>query len=345
MDTNILYNNEPKSTPDLFEPQLPKLLLAWFMERFPPSNLLPCFMLFFTVWYYSGNYGNEFEITINLCFELGLKFFALVVLFLIMRIIDEHKDFSHDAVHFPERVLHQTPLTLAHLRKVGYFASIFILLAHVDIEMYLNTAALTSFLVLSAWLILMTKEFFVKQWLAARPLTYASSHMLIMPLMSIWLITLLHSTNAEDLTFTELKPVHQEASLFLTALYFSGFTFFGGFAGEIFRKFRSPEELSTYVDAYNHIHSDRFLLIVGASSLTLMAGFSGLLIDHHSSVKFHEALLLNISFLMFVGATLMFWTIPVLYQLRPSRQLRKIVTAIAAFGILLVYGALFLPLF
>ena len=106
---------------------------------------------------------------------------TLLCLFFHLRVFDDHKDYTEDCRHYPHRVLQQGIVTLNELKVLGGIA---IALEFV-LSALCSTASLVSVLFAFCFSLLMFKEFFARDWLKRHFLVYASTHMLIMPLLAI----------------------------------------------------------------------------------------------------------------------------------------------------------------
>src|SRR5260370_16888606 len=112
----------------------------------------------------------------------GVAFLSATLSFLQLRLADEFKDFEEDSRYRPYRPI---PRGLIKLKELGWVwvasAAFQLLLA------LLLKPPLAVFLVLVwIYLLLMSKEFFVKSWLKARPFTSISTHIPIIPLINFY---------------------------------------------------------------------------------------------------------------------------------------------------------------
>ncbi len=155
------------------------------------------------------------------------------VLFFQMRACDEWKDLEDDSRYRPERPI---PSGLVSLRLVSGLA----LAGGVAAVLLTSTVSLPLLLPLAlawVWLGLMTFEFFVPEWLKARPVAYLVSHMAIMPLIDLFV------TAAEWLPYGNHPP--QGLWLFLLL------SFVNGCVLEIGRKVWAPESERNGVETYS----------------------------------------------------------------------------------------------
>lgn len=171
--------------------------------------------------------------------------------FLLLRISDEFKDAEDDAAYRPYRPVPRGLVTLRELAAVGAV----VLVCQLAITLLLGSYLLPY--LLSAWLLLwlMSQEFFVGEWLRARPIPYMLSHMFILPLIDFYLLAAAwQGHGAPPIAF----------GWFLAATYANGIVF------EIGRKVRAPEDEEVGVETYSALWGVRrasmvWLLAVGAA--------------------------------------------------------------------------------
>lgn len=112
----------------------------------------------------------------------AVAFITCLVFFLQLRIADEFKDAEEDANYRPYRPV---PRGLVSLKELGV---VFAFTAAVQLLLALLYAPVLVGILLIAWiyLALMSVEFFVRDWLIKRPITYLWTHMLIMPIVDFY---------------------------------------------------------------------------------------------------------------------------------------------------------------
>lgn len=176
-----------------------------------------------------------------------------LIIFFQMRASDEVKDHEEDCRYRPERPV---PRGLVSLRSVVIAA---LLLA---VPALLLALSITAWLMLLLglvwlWLALMSVEFFAPDWLKARPFAYLVSHMLIMPVIDLFV------TATEWLPHAPWPP--NGLWLFLTL------SFFNGCVLEIGRKVWTPENEREGVETYSRLLGFRTacLLWVAAAGTAL----------------------------------------------------------------------------
>ncbi len=106
----------------------------------------------------------------------------------LLRVFDEHKDFESDKIHYPNRVIQKGIFTLAEVRKFGFIAFILQIIAVLSISR--ANDILGVYLLMWFWTFLMTKEFFVKEWLKSQLFLYGLSHLVVTPLIFLCCLAL-----------------------------------------------------------------------------------------------------------------------------------------------------------
>ena len=160
---------------------------------------------------------------------------TLFCFMLHLRVFDEHKDYEEDCRYHPQRVLQRGLVTLRHLRWLGALA----ITLEVALSAWRGPGALFAWGVAFLFSLLMLREFFVRDWLKRHFLLYATSHMLLMPLLSLMVYSFA----------TGQAPTEAPGLFWLYA--FVGF--FVTFNWEVSRKIRAPEEEIEGVDSYTKV--------------------------------------------------------------------------------------------
>lgn len=164
-----------------------------------------------------------------------VAFLTCFLFFLQLRIADEFKDAEEDARYRPYRPV---PRGLVTLRELGW---VFAGAAVVQAALALWFFPPLLLILLAAWLYLtlMSVEFFARDWLKARPITYLWTHMLIMPIVDFY------ATACDWLPRGE-KPL-------TGLLVFLGASFCNGLLIEIGRKLRQPRDEEEGVPTYSKL--------------------------------------------------------------------------------------------
>jgi 4-hydroxybenzoate polyprenyltransferase len=204
---------------------------AWVKERFPLANIISGTLSYITM-VSIGRFIVNKDLT-NLGFLDILGALAFISHLLLLRIFDEHKDYEVDKINHPERALSRGLITLRHLKFLALPLPVLGLLWSV-----FNGAASNHSLILWCTLIcyslLMAKEFFIGAWLTKRLVLYSISHMLVSPIMILWIIV----GGSGHLELTNIL-------FFILAVSFTS-----GISYELTRKTRGTDE-DTALDSYN----------------------------------------------------------------------------------------------
>jgi len=202
-------------------------IIAYFKERFPPVHILLFAIVFFTA-YSVASYFSIQPIHIGIKELTGV--IAAISFFFRLRVFDEVKDLQIDNINHPGRVLQSGRISLKQLFIISAILSVFELLW----SYWNGPATMICWLVALGYSILMRYEFFVSSFLKPRLFLYACTHMLIMPLIMLWV----WSAYNQNL----LHP----------SLYFLGaLSLFGGFCFELARKIHAPDAERSTVDSYS----------------------------------------------------------------------------------------------
>lgn len=155
-----------------------------------------------------------------------------LVFFFLLRALDEHKDADVDRRFRPELPVPRGLVTLRELRAVGGAALALV----VVLNAWIAPVMLWAVAAVAVWAALMTREFFVRDWLRAHVGAYLVTHMAIMPLIDAY-------TTGLDWLVARAHPP-------LAIVWFLVVTFLNGVVLEIGRKIRPPEAEREGVDTY-----------------------------------------------------------------------------------------------
>ncbi len=164
-----------------------------------------------------------------------VAFVTCLIFFLQLRIADEFKDAEEDAEFRPYRAV---PRGLVKLRELGF---VFAAGAVIQLSLALLYSPMLVIVLAIAWtyLALMSVEFFARDWLKARPITYLWTHMLIMPIVDFY-ATACHWIPSGEKPWAGL-------GFFLAA------SFCNGLVIELGRKLRQPEDEQEGVPTYSKL--------------------------------------------------------------------------------------------
>lgn len=191
--------------------------------------------------------------------SLLVAFASSFLFFLQLRILDEFKDYEEDKQYRPYRPVPRGLVTLRELGRIGLVAAGIQAVSAVSLDRRL----LPLLGVTWAYLLLMSREFFVGEWLRARPALYLWTHMLIIPIVTLY-------ATACDWTVAG-SGIPDGVGVFLMA------SFFNAIGIEIGRKVRAPADEEHGVTTYSAAWGIRWavcgwmLALSTTAALALMA--------------------------------------------------------------------------
>lgn len=234
-------------------------------ERFPVLGHGPLILAFSAsaLTFSALLHGDRLDAPEHPWLKAGIAaFLSCFLFFLQLRIADEFKDFEEDSRWRPYRPV---PRGLVRLGELGWIfagsACLQLLLA-----LWLSPRLLLVLVPAWTYLALMSHEFFAREWLKARPITYLWTHMLIMPIVDFY-ATACH-------WLAQGLPAHPGLKWFLLA------SFSNGILIETGRKLRSPSEEEEGVQTYTRLWGARraplvWLACQGATALLAVAAAHG----------------------------------------------------------------------
>lgn len=158
-----------------------------------------------------------------------------VILFFQLRVADEFKDFADDSKYRPGRPVPRGLISLKELARVAWIGAA----VQFAIAIYIDIGLVPILILVWTYLGLMTKEFFVTNWLKKTPSVYLISHMLIMPLIAFYV-------SAFD-WLCECRAMPTGLGWLLL------FAFGCGLVLEIGRKIKSPDAERDGVETYSSL--------------------------------------------------------------------------------------------
>lgn len=158
---------------------------------------------------------------------------SALLLFFQMRVADEFKDFDIDLRYRPHRPVPSGLVSLHELAVLAFVGAAiqFLIAVTLDVGLVPILVAVWSYL----WL--MTREFYVPEWLKRHPVAYLLSHMLIMPLIAFYV-------SAFD-WLCSCKDIPAGIGWLLAV------SFFAGLVLEIGRKIKAPTNERVGVETYS----------------------------------------------------------------------------------------------
>jgi 4-hydroxybenzoate polyprenyltransferase len=210
-----------------------KNLLAYLNERFPFVNMALFAILFATVFSVASRAAaGAAGLLLPFGFSELAGMLATISFFFRLRVFDEIKDFASDAVLYPQRVLQSGRVSLRQLQALAWAGAAL----ELAWSLHRGWPAALGWLLAVGYSLVMRYEFGVADWLRARLLLYAVSHMLIMPLVIGWLW----------LAYAPWGLFWSAEGVLLALL-----SLLGGFAFELARKIRTPAAEREGVDSYS----------------------------------------------------------------------------------------------
>jgi len=240
-----------------------------------------------------------------------VAFGTAFLFFLQLRIADEFKDFEEDSRYRPYRAV---PRGLVSLRELGVLG---VIAAAIQLGLGLALDPSIVLLLAVAWiyLALMSKEFFVGEWLKLHPVPYLISHMVIIPIVDFYA------------TACDWWPTHDGMPTGLG--WFVAASYSNGIVIEIGRKIRAPADEEVGVNTYSSIWGPRNAVLVwlGAMLTTgICATLAAVQIDFVAPVV---AVLVT----MFLTSVFVVWR----FLTEPTKQRSKMIETLAGIWTILLY--------
>jgi len=237
-------------------------------ERFPIFAHGPLVIVFcLAVLLFSALQGVDS--TVPSITQIAGAVISALIMFFQLRVADEFKDFEIDTRYRPHRPVPRGLVSLPELARLAYIGAAIQFAIAISIDVGLVP------ILFGVWLYagLMTKEFFVPEWLQRRPAIYLVSHMLIMPLIAFYVSAF------EWLCDCSSMP---NGLGWLLALAFSC-----GLVLELGRKINIPEKERTGVESYSALWGTGVAIalwvlsvIAAVASYSMAASYLPLSADH-----------------------------------------------------------------
>ena len=186
-------------------------------------------------------------------------FIIIFMFFFQLRITDEFKDYEEDLKYRPYRPVQRGVISLKALGKIGIATIIIqIILAHV-----INPKLIYFMLLVWFYMFLMTKEFFIKNWLTERILIYALSHVVIMIFITLVIVKgtgyILESHFLETLYLSVEK---YGKNIFIGLIPLFALNYLNGIVLEIGRKTRRADEEEHGVQTYSKLWGKKKAVVI-----------------------------------------------------------------------------------
>ena len=205
------------------------------------------------------NFLKEIDIIPMPWYKLLPLFIIIFMFFFQLRITDEFKDYEEDLKYRPYRPVQRGIISLKALGKIGIATIIIqIILAHV-----INPKLIYFMLLVWIYMFLMTKEFFIKNWLTERILIYALSHVVIMIFVTLVIVKgtgyILQDHFLETLYLLLEK---YKKNIFIGLIPLFALNYLNGIVLEIGRKTRKADEEEHGVQTYSKLWGRKNAVIV-----------------------------------------------------------------------------------
>ena len=192
-------------------------------------------------------------------YKLLPLFIIIFMFFFQLRITDEFKDYEEDLKYRSYRPVQRGVISLKTLRKIGIATVIVqIILAHI-----INPKLIYFILLVWVYMFLMTKEFFIKNWLTERILIYALSHVVIMIFITLVIVKgtgyILQDHFSETLYLLLEK---YEKNIFIGLIPLFALNYLNGIVLEIGRKTRRADEEEHGVQTYSKLWGRKKAVII-----------------------------------------------------------------------------------
>lgn len=201
---------------------------------------------------------------------LAMTFSVMFLFFLQLRILDEFKDYEEDLKYRSYRPVQRGIVSLGELKMLGIATAII----QIALTLLIDTRLMVYVFIVWAYMFLMTKEFFIKEWLTRRIVIYALSHVVIMLLFVLFIF------KAETYSFLVRRGGHSKAVLILFFV-----SYINGIVLELGRKIRKSDEEEKGVQTYSKLlgrekaaliliiifFAEYFLVILGILGISYIA--------------------------------------------------------------------------
>jgi len=231
--------------------------------------------------------------------------------FLLLRIADEFKDKEEDAKYRPYRPVPRGLVRLSELAWIGIGVGI----AQLILALQIGWPLVGLLTVTWIYFALMSREFFVREWLKKRPVIYLFSHMAIMPLV--------------DWFATGCDWVHADGQMPQGLFWFLAASFFNGIVIELGRKIRAPNDEERGVETYSFLWGRRIAVLSWLSAMAATLACAGIAAQR---IAFTLPLLSTLGACWVAAAALGF-----LFVRTPQRKTAKGIEALSGVWTLALY--------
>lgn len=248
-------------------------------------------------------------------------FIVAFLQFFMVRIVDEFKDYEEDCKYRPYRPVPRGLVTLKELKVL--FIICVILQLSITLFVTRNFASLTLLLILWLFFALMSKGFFIKKTLDKSILFEAILDEIMMPFMLLFLASFTNQNNLAGFTFNfDVINIPDLWKILLLSYFVSCIV-------EVARKVRSKDKEEKGVKTYTTVYGIPKAILILTIFETLLA------LVQFSILGLNFILVIALMYLVIFATNIMF-------VIKKSRTLSKIVELSANLYIMLVYLSMFL---
>ena len=287
--------------------------LIYQKERFPFLAHGPLIMMFtFSAIAYSRICrGQDGFIGLN---DFIVGFITTFCLFFLVRILDEFKDAETDAKYRSELAVPRGLISFTEIKYIG----IVVFIIQISCILIVHPSMFLIYVIVMVYLALMTVEFFAHDWLNKNMWAYASSHMLIIPLVDIY-------ASGLDWFLEGAKP-------HLGLLFFFGVSYFNGIVLEVGRKLKDPTLEKEGVVTYSGLlgYKKGAMLWIAMLTLTAVIAMAACYYAELSVVSYYV-----LAIMLLIGISL-----AIQYIKNPNIIKSKRLEVISGVWTLLMYGTL-----
>ncbi len=287
-----------------------KRLLTYQKERFPLIlNGIVIAVFTFSAISYSRICSEKTGFIDSVDYIFG--FLITLSLFLMVRILDEFKDKADDAKYRKYLPVPRGLIKLKTLKLIGFI----VVAIQLVIVLFFQLDMWYLYLIVIAYLSLMTVEFFISDWLKKNQMVYILSHMFIMPLIDIY-------ASGLDWLLEGTTPSFGLTWFFLVS-------YFNGIVLEFGRKMKIPEHEEEGVVSYTKLYGTTKAPLYWMLFLTVTYGFT-LAASSYANFGTYAYVTFTTVFLISI--------IPaILFIKKPTKQKAKMIEIASAFWTFLMY--------
>jgi 4-hydroxybenzoate polyprenyltransferase len=288
---------------------LDRRLLAWAGERWPPASAISVVLIYVSAVLFEHALAGSGTLTLSASDFVVLP--GALAYSLLIRVLDEHKDYDLDLANHPGRVLQSGRVELRHLRPIGAVCFALMLIVSLIADGGLGPVT-TWWAIVMGWTVLMTKEFFAHDLHRRWRLVLVATHGVALPLTVCWI----------GAAAADGEPLPAALG------WFALFLFLTSIVADVGRKLEAPEDERPLLDSYTRTlgTTGAPLLLAAAAVLAVPAGCLLLAAADAGSAVAYTALALTIVPALAGAAR---------FARRPTRERSERAEALARLSVLL----------